>query len=303
MRPLSALARRQLVVVTGKGGVGKTTIAAALGRLLAAEGRKTLLLEIDPRESLHQLLGTEPSGGAVLKAGTRLSAQNLQPRSVVEGLVREKVPIGALAKKIIASPVFQHFADGAPGLKEMAILGYALRIVQRKHRHKADVVVLDAPATGHGASMLAAPLLLADAVGGGQLGDMARELAAFIADPKHCGVVLVTMAEEMPVQEAIELIAMLKERMGRPPELVVANALYPDADWRTGGPADAGKKFDPGLTDILELWRRRREVNEKELRRLRGVWEGTLAQLPLLPMDRGPELLAAVAAALEEELR
>lgn len=301
MPPLSSLARRQLIVVTGKGGVGKTTIAAALGRLLAAQGRKTLLLEIDPRESLHQLLGTEPSGGAVLKAGTKLSAQNLQPRSVVEGLVREKVPIGALARKIIANPVFQHFADGAPGLKEMAILGYALRTVQRKYRHKADVVVLDAPATGHGVSMLAAPLLLADAVGGGQLGDMAQELAAFIANPAHCGVVLVTMAEEMPVQEAIELVEMLRERMGRPPELVVVNALYPEADGQAGArPATAAG--DPDVTAILDLWRRRREVNEKELQRLRRAWPGGLIELPLLPIERGPELLHAVTAELEEEL-
>jgi anion-transporting ArsA/GET3 family ATPase len=303
MPSLSALARRQLIVVTGKGGVGKTTIAAALGRLLAALGRKTLLLEIDPRESLHQLLGTEPSGGAVLKAGAKLTAQNLQPRAVVEGLVREKVPIGALAKKIIANPVFQHFADGAPGLKEMAILGYALRTVQRKYRHKADVVVLDAPATGHSASMLAAPLLLADAVGGGQLGDMAKELATFIADPAHCGVVLVTMAEEMPVQEAIELVEMLKERMGRPPELVVVNALYPEADGRTGAPADATAAGDSDTAAILDLWRRRREVNEKELRRLRKAWPGTLVELPLLPIERGPDLLRVVTAELQKELK
>jgi anion-transporting ArsA/GET3 family ATPase len=302
MPSLSALARRQLIVVTGKGGVGKTTIAAALGRLLAALGRKTLLLEIDPRESLHQLLGTEPSGGAVLKAGAKLTAQNLQPRAVVEGLVREKVPIGALAKKIIANPVFQHFADGAPGLKEMAILGYALRTVQRKYRHKADVVVLDAPATGHSASMLAAPLLLADAVGGGQLGDMAQELAAFIASPAHCGVVLVTMAEEMPVQEAIELVDLLRERMGRPPELVVVNALHPEADRQALAQAEATVAGEPEVTAILDLWRRRREVNEKELQRLRKAWPGALIELPLLPIERGPELLRAVTAELEAAL-
>ncbi len=129
MSTLSQLAKRQLIVVTGKGGVGKTTVAAAIARLLAAAGRRVLLLEIDPRESLHQLLGTEPSGGGIIKAGPKLSVQNLQPRAVVDSLVREKVPIGILAKKIIASPVFQHFAEGAPGLKEMAVLGYFVRSV------------------------------------------------------------------------------------------------------------------------------------------------------------------------------
>lgn len=305
MKPLEKLTRRQLIVVTGKGGVGKTTLAAAIGRLLAARGRQTLLLEVDPRESLHQLLGTEPSGGHVVKAGARLSAQNLQPRHVVEGLVREKVRIGVLARKIIANPVFQHFADGAPGLKEMAVLGYALRTVQKKHRPRADVVVLDAPATGHGASMLAAPLLLADAVAGGQLGDMAKELAGFIADPARCGVVLATLAEEMPVQEAIELIELLRLRMGRPPELVVANALYPPFPEAAAGGAEGrqvGGEGMPKAADILDLWRERRAVNERELKRLRRAWPGPLVQLALLPLDRGPELLAAMQTGLEEAL-
>jgi hypothetical protein len=297
MKLLSALAERQLVVVTGKGGVGKTTLAAAIGRLLAAGGRRTLLLEIDPRESLHQLLGTEPSGGRILTAGDRLAAQNLQPKVVMEGLVREKVPIGALAKKIVASQVFQHFVEGAPGVKEMAVLGYALRMVEGAYRHKAEVVVLDAPATGHGASMLAAPLMLADAIAGGQLGDMAKELAAFIADPQRCGVVLATLAEEMPVQEAIELVALLRERMGRPPELVIANALYPPF------PREAPSRGGAEQAEILGLWRQRRAVNERELKRLRGSWKGPLVELPLLPLDRGPALLAALEIELGGKLQ
>jgi anion-transporting ArsA/GET3 family ATPase len=297
MKLLQQIAGRQLIVVTGKGGVGKTTIAAALGRLLAAAGRRTLLLEIDPRESLHQLLGTDPSGGQIVKAGPRLAAQNLQARAVVDGLVREKLPIAALASRVIASSVFQHFAEGAPGLREMAVLGYALRIVEGHYRHKADVVVLDAPATGHSAAMLAAPLVLADAIGGGQLGEMAVELAAFIGDPARCGVVLTAMAEEMPVQEALELVALLREKIGRPPELVVANALYPPLPVR-----QAGKPPGGAAAGTLDLWRQRRAVNERELARLRLGWKGPLSELPLLPLDRGPDLLAAVAAELDGQL-
>jgi len=294
MKLMTQLTRRQLVVVTGKGGVGKTTVTAAIGRLLAAAGRRTLLLETDPRESLHQLLGTEPSGGRIVSAGPRLSVQNLQPIAVVETLVREKIKLKPLANKVLGSAVFQQFAQGAPGLKEMAVLGYALRTVRGDYRHKADVVVLDAPATGHGASMLAAPLVLADAVGDGQIGEMAKDLAAFIADPKRCSVVLATLAEEMPVQETIELMALLNRRVGRPPEWIVANALYPPFA------EPAGRK---GFgAEALELWRRRREVNEQELERLQGAWSGPLAQLPLLPLDRGPALLEAVAGLLEEQL-
>jgi anion-transporting ArsA/GET3 family ATPase len=297
-RLLDALTRRQLIVVTGKGGVGKTTIAAAIARLLSERGRRALLVEIDPRESLHQLLGTEPSGGAIIKVNPKLAIQNLQPRAVVEALVKEKVRIPMVAKKITASTIFQHFAEGAPGLKEMSILGYALRTVEGDYKHKADVVVLDAPATGHGASMLAAPLLLADLVGGGQLGDMAMALARFVADPERCGVVLTTLAEEMPVQELAELIALLEKRIGRPPELVVANGLYPEfpggqAAKRQGGHAENG---------LLSLWQDRRAVNDRELERLGRLWKGPKAEIPLLPLDRGPALLDALTARLGEEL-
>jgi anion-transporting ArsA/GET3 family ATPase len=294
MTLLPQLAHRQLIVVTGKGGVGKSTIAATLARLLAEAGRRVLLLEIDPRESLHQLLGTEPSAGSIIKAGPRLAVQNLQPRAVIEALVREKVPIGLVARRIVASPMFQHFADGAPGLKEMAILGYALRTVKGEYRHKADLVVLDAPATGHGASMLAAPLLLADLVRGGQIGEMARTLAELIGDAERCSVVLATLAEEMPVQELSELVALLEDRVGRPPELVVANALYPVF------PAGSAARRPPDR--LIALWKDRRAVNDRELARLRKLWRGPLAEIPLLPLDRGPELLTAVEAELAREL-
>ncbi len=294
MKLFEELSRRQLVVVTGKGGVGKTTLAAAIARLLAAGGRRTLLLETDPRESLHQLLGTEPSGGRIVRAGTRLSAQNLQPMAVVEGLVREKVKIAPLANLVLKSVVFQQFAQGAPGLKEMAVLGYALRTVRGEYRHKADVVVLDAPATGHGASMLAAPLVLAEAVGGGQIGEMAKDLAGFIADPRRCGVVLATLAEEMPVQETLELVDLLSSRMGRRPEWLIANALYP--------PLPTASRRAGIAADTLDLWRQRRAVNDRELDHLRDGWDGPLAELPLLPLDRGPALLDEVADRLEEQL-
>jgi anion-transporting ArsA/GET3 family ATPase len=296
MSILSSLSHRHLIVVTGKGGVGKSTIAAALARLLAKAGKQVLLLEIDPRESLHQLLGTEPSGGSIVKVGPKLAVQNLQPRAVIEALVREKVPIGVVAKKIVASPMFQHFADGAPGLKEMAILGYALRTVEGEYKHKADVVVLDAPATGHGASMLAAPLLLKDLVGGGQIGEMAAKLAEFIGDAKRTGVILTTLAEEMPVQELSELISLLRERIGRPPELVVVNGLYPRSD----GPTV--RWSGPSIDRIVDLWRERRAVNDRELARLRKLWKGPTAEVPLMPLERGPALLAAIEAVLAKEL-
>jgi anion-transporting ArsA/GET3 family ATPase len=288
MPVLGRLTERQLLVVTGKGGVGKTTVTSVLGQLLAERGKNVLLVEVDPRESLHQALGTEPSGGAIVQAGPRLWLQNLKPEVVIEGLVAEKVPIAFLARKIVESDAFHHFVEGAPGLKETALLGYVYRLLESDHRLKIDLVLVDAPATGHGAALLSAPGLLAQAAREGQLGAMAAELAAFLADATRCGVVLATLAEEMPVQETLELLELMGSKLGIEADLVVANALYPRLA--------AGAAPGPGA----ELLRARRRLNEEELERLAAAWQGPLVALPLLAMERGPALVQALAEAFQE---
>src|SRR5512133_2385384 len=226
------LAARQFVVVTGKGGVGKTVISAALGTILADRGRRVLLLEVDPRENLHQMFDVPPSGGEMVRISPRLSLQNLQPQQVVEDLVRQHLRLELLSRRVTASPIFQHFIEGAPGLKELAVLSEAERVVKVKGRgrsaHSAfDVVVLDAPATGHGVAMLAAPQLVADVIDRGPIGAQARELAMMVADPQRTAIVAVPLAEEMPVQETLELRKALEARVSRVPEMLVVNGLYP----------------------------------------------------------------------------
>jgi anion-transporting ArsA/GET3 family ATPase len=290
----ASLESLELVVVTGKGGVGKSVVSAALGRLLTARGRRVLLIEADPRENLHQLLDVSPSGGDIVQVGPRLALQHLQPRAILDDLVVEKLKLGILARRVLSSPVHQHFADGAPGLKEAAVFGRILRLlgghVPRGTR-RPDVVILDAPATGHGVSWMAAPQLVSDVVASGPVGHMARDIARFIEDRDRCGVVVVTSAEEMPVQEAIELIESLSKRLSREPELVVVNGLYPQV---------SGQVDDDELT---RLWVRRRSVNERELGRLAGRWRGPTVELPLLPIEPGPSLVGALGVHLERGLR
>lgn len=290
-RLLDRLAELQLIVVTGKGGVGKTSLAAALGTLLAAAGRAVLLMETDPRESLHRLLDVPPSGGEIVQAGRGLWLQNLQPRRVLDDLVVERLKIGLLARRVLGSPVYQHFAEGAPGLKEAAVLGRALRLVEGhgpRQLRRVDTVVLDAPATGHGVTLLQAPILVAEVIGSGPVHHMARDISSFLADPGRSGIVVVTLAEEMPVNETLQLVELLDGRLHRRPEAIVVNGLYPEAD--SGG--DTG----PGEEDrALALWRRRRAINDTELARLRGAWDGPLARVPLLPIDPGPALAGALA--------
>ncbi|HEY9421448.1 MAG TPA: ArsA-related P-loop ATPase [Thermoanaerobaculia bacterium] len=285
MNLIERLSRRQLVVVTGKGGVGKTVVSATLGRTFAAMGRRTLVVEVDPRENLHQMLGTPPSGGDILSAEPRLWVQNLKPRQVLDQVVRDQLKLELLTRRVLDSPIYNHFSNGAPGLKEMAILGHAWRLLHGKAETgspEIDTVVLDAPATGHGVNLLAAPLLVAEVIKNGPFSRMAIDLAAMLSDPERSGIVVVTQAEEMPVEEAVELRAALNDRVKRDPELLVINGLYPPA------PPQAGEKEN----ELVSLWRRRRQINERELATLRETWKGPRIELPQLAMDRGPALLS-----------
>jgi anion-transporting ArsA/GET3 family ATPase len=292
-----SLAARKILLVTGKGGVGKTAVAAALGRALARRGRRTLVFEVDPRESLHQMLGTEPSGGAVIPVETGLWLQNLKPGQVMAEIVRERLRLEALARRVLDSPIYQHFAQGAPGLKEVATLGHALRLLRGRDRRAPealDVVVLDAPATGHGLSLLEAPRLLSEVIRKGPFGEMGAELAAFVDDPVLTGVVVVTTAEEMPVQESLELREALAARLHREPELLVLNALYPPL------PPALLTATDPD--PALSLWRHRRGLNDHERARLLRSWPGPRIEVPLFALEQGPALVAALTTRLEAGL-
>jgi anion-transporting ArsA/GET3 family ATPase len=292
---LDRLQNLQLIVVTGKGGVGKSVISAALGCRLAARGRRVLMIEVDPRETLHQLMDVAPSGGELVKVRPRVHLQHLQPRTVLDEIVREKLKVGALVRRVLSSPIHLHFTEGAPGLKETAVFGRVLRLVEGhgpRGTPTPEVVVIDAPATGHGVSWLAAPQLISDVIRSGPVGHMAADIAAFMNDRHRFGVVAVTTAEEMPVQESLELIERLERRLSREPEGVVVNAMYPKIVRRTS-------PRDPAAS----LWSHRRRVNERELSRLKKRWRGKILELPLLPLEPGPRLVEELGRTMETAAR
>lgn len=285
---LRSLRRLGLILVTGKGGVGKTTVSTALARRLAEDGARVLLLEMDPRESAHRLLGLPPSGGEVLECGEGLYFQNLQPRRVIDRLVREQIRIGPIVRKVQASPIYEHFVAGCPGLEELVILGAALEQLEPPHARTTpfQVVVLDAPATGHGLALLAAPRLVSEVIEQGPFGRLAGELATFIGNPERCGVVAVTHAQDLAVQETLELCRSLEAEHGRRAELIVANGLYPALT------SDASSS-----SPTARIWSQRRAANLQALERLAAA-PAPVLQLPLLPIDDGPRLAAELARAL-----
>jgi anion-transporting ArsA/GET3 family ATPase len=242
------------------------------------------------------MLDLPPSGGEVTDAGGGLWLQNLKPRQVIDRIVRERIPLETVARRVFGSTVYQHFTEGAPGLREVAVLGHALRKVRGLDGGPGepfDLVVLDAPASGHGVSLLTAPRLLSEVIRQGPFGEMGAELAELVADPQRTAVVVVTAPEEMPVAEALELQDGLRSRLGRDPDLLLVNGCYPEAP-----PADAAADADP----VLALWRRRRGLQEREIARLVARWRGPWACLPKLALDRGPELVTTLRRCLDREL-
>jgi hypothetical protein len=152
-----------------------------------------------------------------------------------------------------------------------------------KELRRPDVVILDAPASGHGIAWMAAPQLVSEVISSGPIGKMATEIAAFLADKERFGSIVVTTAEEMPVQEVLELLEAMSTRLDRQPELVVVNSVYP--------PAPKPRARDD---DATRLWIRRRQVNEAELARLVAGFDGPIAEIPLEPIDAGPVLVGVV---------
>jgi anion-transporting ArsA/GET3 family ATPase len=137
---------------------------------------------------------------------------------------------------------------------------------------------------------MSAPQLVSDVISSGPIGAMAAEIAGFLEDRSRFGSVVVTTAEEMPVLESVELIEAMDARLGRQPELVVVNAVYPPL------PARAGRDA------ATRLWARRRAVNEHELARLEERWRGPMVEIPMQPVDAGPLLVGVVGEHLARAL-
>jgi arsenite-transporting ATPase len=290
---------RGLWVVVGKGGVGKTAVAAAFGRALAGFGLHPLVIEVDPRESLDACFGVAPSAGEIVEAGRAhrgVRFLNLKPRAAFDAFAREKLRPHLCARpwtdKALQSPAYERFVEAAPGLAEMAILGQTRKILQGgvEGAEDVDVVVLDAPASGHAWALLEAPALVASTIDRGPLGRMGAELAAWVSDADAVRVVAVTTPEELPVDETLESIARLREKFGRPPALVVANAVFASGG-RAGG-------WGKGTSEIRSAWELEVQHQSVQLERLTAHWSGPRVDLPFVLAEKGPALLDGLEPAL-----
>ena len=223
--------KRNLVFVTGKGGVGKTTVAAALGLLAAERGRRTIVVEVGDQSRLPELFGVEaPGAGVETELADGFSSVTVDPDRVLLEWVQELG--GRIPGKVLAgSSTFQYFAAAAPGAKELFAMVKIWELAQAKRWQRRargyDTVVVDAPATGHALGMLASPRTFAAIARVGPVAGQADKVRDLLCDPSRSAFVAVALATDMAVSEVLELQEGIGEELGRNLDAVVVNGVLP----------------------------------------------------------------------------
>jgi anion-transporting ArsA/GET3 family ATPase len=219
---------RRLIFVTGKGGVGKSTVATALGLLASRRGRRTIVAELASQERVQRAFAHEGEHFLEVELAQDLFTISIDPQHAMEEYLRVKT--GALGHALGSSRLFGAFAMATPGMRELLSIGKVWELAQFERRtHGAapyDLVVVDAPASGHGVGILRTPKTFAEIARVGPIAHQGRTIAATIADPQFTAVIAVATAEEMPVTETLALDRSLRSD-GLELETVIVNAVYP----------------------------------------------------------------------------
>jgi anion-transporting ArsA/GET3 family ATPase len=230
--PVAELLDKRLVFVTGKGGVGKTTVAIALGLRAAAQGRRTIVCEVSSQESASRLFRRAEVGFHEVEMAENLWTISIDPDESMREYVLLQLKVRAMRDVLFRSRMFNYLAAATPGLKELVTIGKIWELAQLdrkvKKGRKYDLVIVDAPATGHGIGFLQTPRTFASIARVGPIHSQAEQLAAFITDQSVTGVAIVALPEEMPVNESAGLERELRDEVGVAVDRVYMNALYPE---------------------------------------------------------------------------
>jgi anion-transporting ArsA/GET3 family ATPase len=310
--PIPDLVSKRLVVVLGKGGVGRTTVATALALDLAQRGRRVLLYQAGAKEKVSAQLGGPAVGEAVVAVRPNLWAVNPNPTSAIHEYGLMVLRYETIYRMVFENRISKALIRAIPGLDDYSILGklWWHTTEELAGKPRWDTIVFDAPATGHAVSMLRLPRAILGAVPEGPLTRDAVKVRAMLEDPKTTAAMLVTLAEDMPTNETIELAANLTREVGMKPVGIVVNQLFPDL-FPPGSPSRAvldalgAGAGDPVLAPAVRrahLALARRELNTRYLETLATALPLPTAYLPiLLSPTVGPQETQVLAKMLADQ--
>jgi anion-transporting ArsA/GET3 family ATPase len=315
MDPAQFFAASRLVIVAGKGGVGKTTVSATLARAAALTGLSTLIVEVEGKSGLASMFGQgelgydetvlSPGGGPDGAADVR--ARSLTPDAALLEYLHDH-GLSRISKRLVSTGALDIVATAAPGIKDILLLG---KVKQLERTQQADLVVLDAPAAGHAITFLQSARSLLDSVSVGPINAQARDVLDLLEDHRRCQVILVTVPEETPVNEAVETAFSLEDRVGVGLGPIVVNGVYPEVQGLDAAPeeaaARAGVSLRAGEAEALDaaaaFRRARMDLQAEQVARLEDRLPLPQLRLPFLfTTEIGAAELDHLAAVLLKEI-
>ncbi|MDQ1394804.1 MAG: hypothetical protein QOG64_63 [Acidimicrobiaceae bacterium] len=285
----------RLLIVAGKGGVGKTTVSAALARMAARAGLTTLIVEVEGKSGLATAYGRResltydevvlaPGGGPDGAADVR--ARTLTPDDALLEYLGDH-GMRRVSKRLANSGALDVVSTAVPGIKDILVLG---KVKQLERANTADLIILDAPAAGHAFTFLMSARGLLDAVTVGPIRAQATDVIELLSDPRRCQVMLVTLPEETPVNEVVETAYKLEDRVGVSLSPIVVNGMYPVLDGLDADPAEAaaaaglqlsGSELQ-SIAEAAEFRRIRQELQAEQVRRLAEALPLSQIRMPFL---------------------
>ncbi|MSO78755.1 MAG: hypothetical protein EXQ79_04025 [Acidimicrobiia bacterium] len=294
-----------VVIVAGKGGVGKTTVTAALATAAARAGTSVLIIEVEGKSGISTALGIPDLEYEEQEARPELRARTLTPDQALLEYLEDR-GLKRVSKQLVRSGALDVVATAVPGMKDILVLG---KVKQLERARAADLIIIDAPAAGHAITFLLSARGLLDAVRVGPVRKQAEDVLELLCDPKRCRVMLVTLPEETPVNELVDTAFALEDRVGVKLAPVVVNAVPGDlalmGTTAAGDAAAAGLDVPPeaAALDAAAAFRQERhELARMQARRLASLLPLPQISLPFVFGEIGPIQVDQLADAFAAEV-